>query len=66
MDNQLENTFEIFFLGVMVGLYGNWLISFFDKLTIFHFFTGIVISLLHLGQLTMFPHYLISHVRLKI
>lgn len=33
MDNRLENTFEIFFLGVMVGLYGNWLISFFDKLT---------------------------------
>jgi hypothetical protein len=32
MKIQLENTFEIFFLGVMVGLYGNWLISFFDRL----------------------------------
>ncbi len=32
MSKQLENTFEIFFLGVMVGLYGNWLISFFDRL----------------------------------
>jgi hypothetical protein len=33
VNKQIENSFPVFFLGVMVGIYGNWLISFFDRLT---------------------------------
>jgi hypothetical protein len=62
MDNQIENSFPLFFLGVMVGVYGGWLIDFFDRLTFpsvlnFNFY---VLFGLTIAALLMFAAYFIT------
>ena len=65
MENQHENGFAIFFLGVLVGIYGNWLISFLERLTFplelnlaFYTLLGLALS-----SFASFSFYLISAFR---
>jgi hypothetical protein len=62
LENQGKNSFANLFLGVMVGVYGGWLISFFDRLTFptainFNFY---VLFVLAIAAFLTFAAYFIS------
>jgi len=66
MSEKPENTFTLFLLGVLVGVYGNWLISFLDRLvfpteigTIFF----IQILLVILSFMTFFFYFMSAYLR---